>query len=101
MEGYSEGGLLVNVSRCSARELRRLQLRKDRLHCRVVFLVDWPGEIEGLIEHLKTNDLGDVEKRFALRAALQLVSTLQFGSATADSVTLRLNQSRFSVVEEA
>jgi hypothetical protein len=82
-------------------DFRRVQAREDRLHCRVVFLVVWSGTIEGLIEHLKINDLGDVEKWFALRAALQLVSTQQFGSPTANSVTLRLNESRFSVVDEA
>ena len=75
-----------------------LQLRKDRLHCRVVFLVVWSGMVERLIEHFRIDDLGDVEEWLALTAALQLMTTQQFGSASAYSVTLRLNQARFSVV---
>jgi hypothetical protein len=34
-----------------------LQLGKDRLHCRIVFLVVWSRTVERLTEHLKINDL--------------------------------------------
>lgn len=78
-----------------------LQLREDHIHRRVISFVVRARADEHLIEHLEVSDLGNVEERLALFAALQLMSAQQFGSPYADPVALRFDKSRSPVVQKA
>src|SRR5882724_1975380 len=74
------------------------QLRKDRLHCGVVFLVVWAGPCEMLVERNKVFYLCDIKQRLACAATANLVNAQQFGPPGSHSVTLRFRDARCSMV---